>query len=455
MGKKINTSNSVGIRERYKKIKNNNKDNNINLDYKRNIQTVTNMNDEKEKNNYSVLKTQKDFNFNNNIRCSSQIRIERNEKLFSDNKYNKRYISSKYNFNINNINQGQNGQSNIYQRRITNNLNNINNKNIKDYSTTNKSNGADSFILKNQIENKNNLNNDNGGKNNNIKEKKENSELKEFNFNDYKIITQLGQGTFGKIYLVQDKKNQLFSMKKIILSEELDVQSVINEYKMCQKLFHENIVKILGIYNNKLDSTTYVVYVLMEVGMTDWEKQITSYADKKLEYSEKNLIDIIKQLSAVLSFLQKNNTSHRDIKPQNILVFKDNIYKLADFGEAKQIDNMKNLLVNYSLRGTELYMSPLLFNGLRNGQIDIKHNLFKSDVYSLGLCLLFAAVTNNKPLYEIRKFIDMKNVKIYLDKLLKRKYSQNFINLLSSMLEIHEKNRPDFIELEQIMKKWK
>ena len=153
--------------------------------------------------------------------------------------------------------------------------------------------------------------------------------------------------------------------------------------------------------------------------------------------------------------MQKNNTSHRDIKPQNILVFKDNIYKLADFGEAKQIDNMKNLLVNYSLRGTELYMSPLLFNGLRNGQIDIKHNLFKSDVYSLGLCLLFAAVTNNKPLYEIRKFIDMKNVKIYLDKLLKRKYSQNFINLLSSMLEIHEKNRPDFIELEQIMKKWK
>ena len=229
------------------------------------------------------------------------------------------------------------------------------------------------------------------------------------------------------IYLVQDKNNQLFSMKKIILSEELDVQSVINEYKMCQKLSHENIVKILGIYNNKLDSTTYVVYVLMEVGMTDWEKQITSYADKKLEYSEKNLIDIIKQLSAVLSFLQKNNTSHRDIKPQNILVFKDNIYKL----------------------------SPLLFNGLRNGQIDIKHNLFKSDVYSLGLCLLFAAVTNNKPLYEIRKFIDMKNVKIYLDKLLKRKYSQNFINLLSSMLEIHEKNRPDFIELEQIMKKWK
>ena len=133
----------------------------------------------------------------------------------------------------------------------------------------------------------------------------ENNGLKDFNINDYKVITQLGQGTFGKIYLVQDKNNELFSMKKIILSEELDVQSVINEYKMCQKLKHSNVVTILGIYNNKLDTTTYVVYVLMEVGLTDWEKEIRKYNDKNIHYTEKELIDIIKQLSSVLSFLQK------------------------------------------------------------------------------------------------------------------------------------------------------
>ena len=459
--KKINTSNSVGIREKYKKIQNPNKGINY-LDYKRNMQTILD-NKEKEKVNYSFLKTEKDYDFNKinnnynnkeffkNIRSSSQIRTDRNENTLK-NKYNKRY---KYNFNFKNIRSTKNGSNNIYQRITSNDLN-------RDFSTTNKSNGADSFILKSQLENKNiiNINNSDSNNNdktniNNINNSKENSELKEFNFNDYKIITQLGQGTFGKIYLVQDKNNQLFSMKKIILSEELDVQSVINEYKMCQKINHENIVKILGIYSTKLDTTTYVVYVLMEVGLTDWEKQITSYADKKLEYTENNLIQIIKQLCSVLSFLQKNNISHRDIKPQNILVFKNDIYKLADFGEAKQIEGIKNCLVNYSLRGTELYMSPLLFNGLRNGQIDIKHNLFKSDVYSLGLCLLFAAVTNNKPLYEIRKFIDMNVVKKYLEKLLKGKYTYKFIGLLSSMLEIHEKNRPDFIELEKILKKWK
>ena len=112
----------------------------------------------------------------------------------------------------------------------------------------------------------------NGIKNDNEKEKEEN--IEEFNFDDYKIITQLGQGTFSKIYLVQDKNSNLFSMKKIILSDELDVNSVIKEYKMWSKIKHQNIVNLLGLYSCKLDKTTYIVYILMEVGKTDWEKEI-------------------------------------------------------------------------------------------------------------------------------------------------------------------------------------
>ena len=560
---KANTSNSVGIRERYKKLNRNNN----NFYEKRNLRTMIEDNDGNENNNniskkyieFSGIKNQNEeliesrmnSEIPKDIRSSSQCKIEKyknirldiknvNNKKYTLNealhtarnkgnenenatnnkhKYNKRYIGNKYNFNYGNINVNKTNINHVYQKT---------NNNIKEKSGTgtNISNGGSNIVINNIIPNSDNIgkiyinskklnednfnsikrdkknyvsklkekvvtekkyikpqeNNDSLNKKyirhsfkngaNSIKEfdneknknnvNKENSnnlseenELKEFNFNDYKIITQLGQGTFGKIYLVQDKKNELFSMKKIILSEELDVHSVINEYKMCQKLKHPNVVKILGIYNNKLDLTTYVVYVLMEVGLTDWEKEIRKYNDKSLEYTERELIEIIKQLSSVLSFLQRNNICHRDIKPQNILVFKNKIYKVADFGEAKQIDNIAKNLINYSLRGTELYMSPLLFNGLRNGQIDIKHNLFKSDVYSLGLCVLYATVTNNKPLYEIRKYVDMLSVKKYLDKLLKGKYSQKFISLLSSMLEIHEKNRPDFIELEKIMKKWK
>ena len=100
-------------------------------------------------------------------------------------------------------------------------------------------------------------------------------------------------------------------------------------------------------------------------------------------------------------------------------------------------------------------MSPLLYNGLRTNQIDIKHNLFKSDVYSLGLCILYAATLNINYLYQIRKFIDMNTVKIFIYDLLQNKYSKKFIDLLSLMLEINENNRPDFLEMERIMNVWK
>ena len=240
-------------------------------------------------------------------------------------------------------------------------------------------------------------------------------------------------------------------MKKIILSDEIDVDSVIKEYKMCSTYKHENIVNLLGLYSSKLDKTTYVVYILMELGKTDWEKEIRHNFEKKIEYSEKELINIVKQLTSALSFMQTKNIVHRDIKPQNIIIFKNNIYKLADFGESKQIHNISYSLINGTLRGTELYMSPLLFNGLRNGQIDVKHNLFKSDVYSLGLCILFAATSTNKSLYDIRNFVDMEGLREYIENILENKYSKKLINLIISMLEIHEEKRPDFIELENII----
>jgi len=285
-----------------------------------------------------------------------------------------------------------------------------------------------------------------------LNRKKNNFLLNEFNFDDFTIITQIGQGTFGKIYLVQDLKGKLYSMKKIILSDEIELSDLIKEYNLCNKLVHPNIIKILGLYKNKLDKTTYVIYILMEVGITDWEKEIKNNSLQKKFYKEEDLILILKQLCSALSFLQRKRISHRDIKPQNILVFNNKIYKLADFGEAKQIlfCNDRN-----TLKGTELYMSPLLYNGLRTNQIDIKHNLFKSDVYSLGLCILYAATFNINYLYKIRKYINMNVVRSFIFDLLKKNYSQHFINLLCLMLDINEDNRPDFLEMERILKYWK
>ena len=357
---------------------------------------------------------------------------------------------------------------------LQNNLSKMNHSNSRKIIIQNKSSLRSPLSNEELFKKKNYLNNENTKENNHSRIKSEelikqekihsrlNSEelnrkqnnylLNEFNFDDFTIITQIGQGTFGKIYLVQDLNGKLYSMKKIILSDEIEISDLIKEYNLCNNLVHPNIIKILGLYKKKLDKTTYVIYILMEVGITDWEKEIKNNSLQKKFYKEEDLILILKQLCSGLSFLQRKRISHRDIKPQNILVFNNKIYKLADFGEAKQIlfCNDRN-----TLKGTELYMSPLLYNGLRTNQIDIKHNLFKSDVYSLGLCILYASTFNVNNLYKIRKYINMDIVRNFIFDLLKNNYSQHFINLLCLMLDINEENRPDFLEMERILKYWK
>lgn len=281
---------------------------------------------------------------------------------------------------------------------------------------------------------------------------REDENLKAFDCEDFKVITQIGEGSFGKIYLVEDKHKRQFSMKKIIANDEMDVENFTQEYELVNKVRHKNILRIHSICRRKLDSTTHALYILMEKGVTDWEKEIKARQVQKKFYSEKELFNILGQLTEALSFLQLRNISHRDIKPQNVLLFKEGIFKIADFGEAKKISIIETCKQLSTLRGTELYMSPLLFNGLRTGQNDIKHNSFKSDVFSLGFCLFYAATLNIHCLYELRRETDTFNIGFKIGRALKNRYSDNLVKVLLKMLEINENKRCDFIELQETIK---
>ena len=196
------------------------------------------------------------------------------------------------------------------------------------------------------------------------------------------------------------------------------------------------------------------MYVLMEVGDIDWEKEILERQKRNQYYSENELMNILYVLVNSLEKLQKENISHRDIKPQNILVFKNNnnpCYKLADFGKAKELISGNKPTEKQTLRGTELYMSPLLFYGLRSRKIKkyIKHNPYKSDVFSLGLCILFASTLCFESLYDVRELKNNISIKIIIEKYLKKRYSYKIIDIISSMLDINEATRDDFVELKK------
>ena len=278
-----------------------------------------------------------------------------------------------------------------------------------------------------------------------------------FNINDYNIIKQIGEGTFGKIFEVENSNHYHFALKKLLANSIKEMEMLKSEYELLLGLegLNINLIHIYGIENKKLDKTTFVVYVLMELAICDWEKEIANREKKKRYYSEEELIIILKNLIYTFAELQRHNISHRDIKPQNILLCKDNSLKIADFGEAKEARNRNNIdTIRQTIRGTELYMSPILFDSLktkkRKGKY-ILHNSYKSDVFSLGFCILLAATLKVDSLYVIREIKDMIILEKEVKKFLKNRYSDKLINVIMAMLEIDEKNRVDFIELEKII----
>ena len=200
-----------------------------------------------------------------------------------------------------------------------------------------------------------------------------------------------------------------------------------------------------------LDLTTSCLYVLMERAKNDWSEEIKNRARAKKYYKESEIISILKQINSGLFYLKKNNVAHRDIKPQNILIFPNNVYKIADLGESKSMRS--NRIQMATLRGSELFMSPLLYDGLKYSKQNIRHNPFKSDMFSLGLCFLYALCLTIRVLENIRELNNMKNIKNviyrYLDK---NRYSDKLIKVILRMIDLDENIRYDFDELEKELK---
>ena len=97
-------------------------------------------------------------------------------------------------------------------------------------------------------------------------------------------------------------------------------------------------------------------------------------------------------------------------------------------------------------------MSTILFNALHSNLALVKHNTYKSDVFSLGMCLFYAASLTYEGVDSIRELTDMNEIKNILFYYLGTRYSEKLILLIILMLEIDEKKRPNFIKLEEVLK---
>ena len=265
-------------------------------------------------------------------------------------------------------------------------------------------------------------------------------------------LKKIGEGSFGKIFKAKwIKNNQNYAMKEMHFQTEDNFLFLQKKMKLIMDLEKKSkcdgIIKIYG-YSQLKKKKDYYFYEIMELAQWDWEQEINIRKKLKKYYSEKELFSITKQLIKTLSFLQKNHITHRDIKLQNILIV-NNKYKICDFGESRTL-NQKGIIVQ-PIRGSELYMSPILFSGLNQKLSHVTHNTYKSDIFSLGMCILFAATLDCNSLYEIREMNNMIKIRNVLMKYLGKKYSSNFIEIILCLLEVKEKKRPDFIQMEKVI----
>ena len=428
----------------------NSKDVIYNYNYNNNNDNNNNINNIKV-NNYSIF----NHKMNNN---SFNYNIYKNQ-LNNSKDINKSYnINNKYNINNFEINSNNEYKSNSNEYNLNNNYN-ISNINTSASTSINTNiNTSVNGSINTNINSSTNNYNKNYNLNSNEKNKLMNvvSEIEpESNFKlaEFIKIKELGKGTEGTIYSVKWKRNnKIYALKKSSIGLVENVKKRQEEIKMLKdfrkRTGSDGVIRIYGdlCLKSKKSRYYYDFYEIMELAEIDWDQEIENRSQFNLYYSEYELMEIMGQIVKTFALLQKNHITHRDIKPQNIMIVNGK-FKICDFGNARILK--REGLVFQRIRGSELYMSPIMFKGYHANKPQVKHNTFKSDVFSLGMCFLLAAALSYEPLNTIREIYDMNVIKKVMEHYLGQRYSQTVKNILIFMLQIEENMRPDFIQLER------
>ena len=266
------------------------------------------------------------------------------------------------------------------------------------------------------------------------------SKLKNLKFfiREYKIIKQIGEGSYASIYKVQkDNSNEIYVLKQIPITEEdlndtQNLNNIKNESLILSKIHSPYIVKFYDsfFHNNSLNIITEFC---TSGDLCDY---IQMYIQHKKKMSEKLIWKLFIQICLGLHYLHNHKILHRDIKTKNIFLNEDFSVKIGDLGIAKILENTTSYA--HTFIGTPYYLSPELCK-------DLPYN-DKSDVWSLG-CVLYEMVTLKHP------FEAKTRVEIY-DKIINgnyegidKYYSLELRRIIDLLLIKDEKKRPKICEI--------
>ena len=202
---------------------------------------------------------------------------------------------------------------------------------------------------------------------------------------DFTLLKEIGEGTFGRVLLVQHNLTQAqYAIKAIDKrnKDNIDEKDYFRrEAEIMYRIYHPNIVKLYGHF----EDNTYCYFIMEYMSGGNIYSLVPKYGYNKI--SPQLVASILKDVISAIYYLHHMNPPiiHRDIKPENILINNEMKAKLTDFGWSNYLDTFSK---RTTMCGTPVYLAPELVNNTGHDH--------RVDIWCIGV-LMFELLTGHPP----------------------------------------------------------
>ncbi|CAD8073265.1 unnamed protein product [Paramecium sonneborni] len=268
----------------------------------------------------------------------------------------------------------------------------------------------------------------------------------------YEFIKNLNDARYGdgKLFGKKNEKSQMIVLKNISVPDEATYQAWKNKLQMRQQLKHPNIIELresIQAEEEQVCSTFYKVNLVFEYIPQTLKDAIEQRKLAGAYYPEQEILKMLDGAIEGLAKFQELKIAHQNLRVQTLSYQNGNI-KVSDIPLLANITSFVAVLQDYGDASQGNYLSPLLTKAVYESNHMPSHNLFKSDVYTLGMIFLQVCLLqpqdNCYDYFEGK--INQQQLATNIDQA-RTIYTSELVEIIEEMLEQVEKDRPDFIQL--------